>query len=367
MSRIHYRIVFLGLLLLLSFPLVSAHVPIAPADGDTLETAIEINNPTKSWVIYSELHEAQHAQYFTFEMNEGDRIRLILSIPIYETHSFYPVLVLMGPGIADQGTPPTYIEHPEDAGIAVYEETGRHADYEGFTPTSFYKLIDIDTEAPETGRYYVAVFEPEDIGGISLAVGYRETFTLQEWILVPISVITIHQWNGQSLLMIFLPFAVVLAIGILLYYRKSRDAVTQRSGILLIGQIAAFLFIASGVAIFYQMIIALLNTSMNIQILITTMFGLIPILLGRYASSLLSSHGLTSSYRGPLKLLFLSVVAIFAWSGLIIGPILLFIAGTGLLIIEKKSEALPEIGTEVDTISLSLHYSSGGQNLMPRS
>jgi hypothetical protein len=330
-------------------PLVSAHVPIAPADGGTLETAIEIENPTKSWVIYSELHEAQHPQYFTFEMNEGDRIRLILSIPIYETESFSPVLVLMGPGIVDQGIHPTYIEHPEDAGIAVYEETGRHADYEGFTPTSFYKLIDIDTEAPETGRYYLAVFEAEDVGGISLAVGYRETFTLQEWILVPISVMTIHQWNGQSLLMIFLPFAVVVAIGLVLYYRKFRFEVTKRSGILLIGQIAALLFIASGVAIFYQMTIALLMTSMNMQILITTIFGLIPILLGRYASSLLSSNAQTNGYKGPLKLLLLSVVALFAWSGLIIGPILLSIAGIGLLVIENRSEDLPEISTAVGT------------------
>ncbi|MFW9944946.1 MAG: hypothetical protein ACFFB7_08105, partial [Candidatus Sifarchaeia archaeon] len=52
--------------------IVSAHVPLAPEPGETLDTAVEIVNPTKSWVVYSDLHESEEPHYFRFQIDEGE-------------------------------------------------------------------------------------------------------------------------------------------------------------------------------------------------------------------------------------------------------------------------------------------------------
>jgi len=42
-------------------------------------------------------------------------------------------------------------------------------------------------------------------GKYGIAIGYKEEFTLSEWLLIPIDVINIHQWEGQSLILILMP------------------------------------------------------------------------------------------------------------------------------------------------------------------
>jgi len=46
-------------------PIASAHTPLKPGhENHTLDSALEIPNPTKSWTLYRELHEANEPEYF---------------------------------------------------------------------------------------------------------------------------------------------------------------------------------------------------------------------------------------------------------------------------------------------------------------
>ena len=110
---------FLYLTLIVSlFTLVqsaTAHVPVAGEPGETLDTALEIRNPLKSWVLYDEIHEAGEPHYYTFQMKAGNRLRLILNLPAeLQASTFRPNLVLIGPRIINSTPAPNYLEIPTE-------------------------------------------------------------------------------------------------------------------------------------------------------------------------------------------------------------------------------------------------------------
>ena len=65
-----------------------------------------------------------------------------------------------------------------------------------------------DLKAPESGKYYIVVSSEQGEGNYGIVVGYKETFTLKEWISVPLNQIKIYRWEGQSLILIFAPLAI---------------------------------------------------------------------------------------------------------------------------------------------------------------
>lgn len=305
---------------------VQGHVPQTPDPGESLETAVEIEDPTKSWVIYNELHEAAEPQYYHFDMEQGQRIRLTLMIPInHGSMNFRPMLVLMGPGLINQSTHPEYLEVPEDAGIMLLEQDSIRAAYEGFTPTSFYVLSDIDLNAPETGHYYLAVFEPSMGGRYAITIGYRESFSLNEWLAVPFSVMIIHQWTGQDLIMILLPIVLTVIIGSIYFLYRKDELMENNNALTWIGILGGLLFISSGVFIFYQMGIALSQVTADFQVVVTIIFGLIPILLGISTMRILLSDGWASENSRLLKLLLIGLIAPFAWAGYLVGSTLVIL------------------------------------------
>ncbi|MFX1265574.1 MAG: hypothetical protein ACFFH0_09365, partial [Promethearchaeota archaeon] len=160
---------------------VSAHVPVAPEPGETLDTAVELVNPTKSWVVYSDLHEGEEPHYFRFQIEQEERIRLTLMIPISQDPlEFRPVMALMGPGLANEGVAPDYLETPESGGVVIVESGTPHPEYEGFTPTSFYSMANLDIVATQTGTYFLAVYEASSGGRFAIALGYIESFNIDE-------------------------------------------------------------------------------------------------------------------------------------------------------------------------------------------
>ena len=75
-----------------------AHAPLGPGDNESLETATEIIDPTKSWAIYAKLHEGGEAQYYRFNATAGQRIHIMLYKSTRpEDTDFLPGFVLMGP------------------------------------------------------------------------------------------------------------------------------------------------------------------------------------------------------------------------------------------------------------------------------
>ena len=326
-----------GLAILLTLfmiaPIITAHVPVSAQDGDTLETAFFIEDPTKTWVIYSELHEGAEPQYFAFEIEAGTRIRMMLAIPVTaDPESFQPSIALMGPGLTNSSSIPDYIEIPESSGVMIYESESATLAYEGFTPTSFYEMIQFEILAPATGEYYFAVFEPDGGGAFSIGLGYTESFTFAEWVLVPFNVMTIHQWNGQNLVAILIPMIATIVLGLAFFLVRKDDIPELGSAVSWIGVIGALLFVGSGVTIFYQIILSALFT-VDLQIIISIIFGILPILLGVFTLRIVLSEKWQNNRSKQMRLLVLGIIAPFLWAGLLIGPILVILSAL-LAIIE---------------------------------
>jgi hypothetical protein len=304
---------------------VAAHVPVGGEPGDSLDTALEIENPLKSWVMYHDLHEEGEAHYYTFDMEAGDRLRIILNLPAeLEASAFRPILILIGPGLVNSTSAPDYLEIPQGDGYVIYDDFSLHEEYEGFTPSAFFEIHDIDTTIPETGTYYLAIYDAAEHERYALAIGYQEVFTFDEWILVAFNVITIHLWEGQNIVAILSPWIVVLLLGIIFYSRKGEEIGIENDVLTWTGIIAGLLFIGSGLALLHQMVWALLQVPANAQVVITMLFASFPILIGIATLRALKT-GWKSDTSRILKLALVSGLAIFAWAGLLIGPTLLLL------------------------------------------
>lgn len=307
---------------------VFAHSPLSSGDNESLDTATFIPDPNKSWAIYANLHEGGEAQYYRFETSKGQRIYvMLLKSTAVEEDDFLPGLVLMGPDISNEGAVPAYVEVPEGAGSMVVEGAQpSEATYEPFSPSSFYSLAKVDIEAPASGAYYVAVYEPSRGGHYSIAIGEREEYTLSEWLLIPINLISVYQWEGQSLAVIFAPLGITVVIGLVLMVWRQRNGKITSTLFLWTGALSALLFLGTGAMTIFQMILALTKTSLVPEAGITIVFALMPILLGIGALRVVLKSGSKVDIRKRAYLVIIGILALFAWAGLLVGPALAVIA-----------------------------------------
>jgi hypothetical protein len=334
--------VFVTLLLVVNTS--SAHVPIAPGDGESIDEAIHLEDPTKSWVIYSDIHHEGEAQYFEMHFHEDDIIKISLMIPVdHIALDFRPQLILMGPNLTSQGVLPSGVETPpEDVGIIVFESHEPEPEYEGFTPTSFYTLLDVNMVAPDHGEYYIAVYDPSELGRFAMALGYREEFTLDEWILVPLSVMTIHQWTGQDSIALLTPILIGFFVVLTLILWRIESLRSTKHVPTILGVAATALFAASGIFVFYQIFLALLSVPVNAQVLITTLFAATPIVLALASLRILSKPDWSQSKDAAPRLALLSLLGLFLWAGWTIGPLLMLIAGVSSFLVNTPKGMPPE-------------------------
>ena len=318
-------------------PDVLAHAPLKPNNNESLATATLIPDPTKSWAIYGELHEGGEAQYYRFNITEGQKIHVMLfKSTRSEEAEFLPSFVLMGPGISELGDVPDYVEKPPEARTLVANgEQPAQATFEPFSPSSFYSLADVALNAPATGTYYIAVFESTMGGHYGLAVGDRESYTLDEWILIPFNLLSIYQWEGQSIILVFAPMILTLVIGVALMILRSKNNKTPKTLHGWIGSIAGLLFLGSGATILFQLAFSLIKAPLGSEVAITIMFALIPIFLGIGTLWLSWTTEQKTDLRSRIYLAVLGVAALFAWAGLIIGSALAIIASA----IPRRSSA----------------------------
>lgn len=339
--------IFLLAIIYFLFTPALAHVPVFGGEGKSLETAILIEDPSKSRVLYGELASG-NLRYYSFKMEKGERIVLGLTIPVEEGNKgFAPSLILIGPGLADEEKVPEKLEVPEGYGAKVPSYSLPESPiYEGFIPSAFYSLAHLDIKAPESGMYYVAVgaiqeagLRDEDAisekglhereilreGNYGLILGYRETFALKEWISIPLSQIKVYRWEGQSLLLIFTPLALTLAAGFLAIFLK-KEAVAGFSPARISGILAGLFFLGTGVTYIFQMLVSLSKSSYSSGIVITLFLILASIGLGvtAIALSLKDESYSTGSTRKRLYFSGLGIVGLLFWSGWFIGPLLAF-------------------------------------------
>jgi len=340
-------------MLLLSFNAVG-HVPLIGGGNEDISSALHISNPAKSWAIYAVL-ENETVHYFSFDVREGERIYLgLLKSTDPADEGFLPDLLLIGPGIGIQSSPsaqlpegntspegavllensaiPKNIVLPEslkDLGALAADGREGITTYEPFGPSSFIELAEINLSAPQSGWYYAAVYEntmkeeaslaaaePVAKGGghYGLVVGYREEFSFTDRMIAPIQIASVYIWEGQSIIMILIPYLVALIAGGLIYRRGSR-----RSSFSLAGTFAGFLFLGTSSLVITQMIYSLSRAPYGPEVYITMAIILFHALLG------VASIRLARGEAGILQRSLLAVIgtlALLGGSGMILGPIL---------------------------------------------
>jgi hypothetical protein len=316
-------VLFIIVTLILILPLVAAHVPLLVKDGNnSLETARYLSEPTKSWVVYSDIGGGQEVDYYKMEFREGDRIYLSILTP--EGKGFLPELIVMGPGLGARGEVPADVVIPDGYGYVVVQSEAGNPEYEPFTPGSYYYLASYDSHVNETGIYYVALYNSYEQGKYGLAVGFEEKYGVAEWICVPVDVIQIHRWEGQSLLFVLSPFLISVAAGLLGIFWLNR----RYKPVTLAGWLTAtvgFTYIGSGAIMLTQMTLAASTTNPGLAASVTLIFAVLPIVLGGFIVRSGVRYGPELEMKERAILVFYSLVGLFLWAGLIIGPTLAII------------------------------------------
>jgi len=348
---------------ILLFP-VAAHVPLPSGGNDHIDDAFPVTDPIKSWVVYGDLAGAGDVRYYQMEMASGDELRLSLFTPD-SSAAFVPGLVVMGPGLSPSGEAPQFVEmhhhdeeihhtidktvsestsEPEDYGAVFVEGTlPNGADFEPFTPSALYKMAAYSHQVTVPGTWYVAVYAPEAStsgGKFGLSIGYLEEFTLAEWLYVPLSVMGIHLWEGQSWALILGPLFVTLIVGFaMIFWQGGREG---KRGPLIKGPYgwlavtAGLLYLGTGMMLLVQTLLALAKAEPTAAAILPMVYIILSILPGWYAihSSLRSTGWGTRS--GGILMIAVGIIGLFLWAGLLVGPACAFAAGAGAIMWGEK-------------------------------
>jgi hypothetical protein len=309
----------------------AAHSPTFPGDNTSLANATLIDNPSKSWAVYTHLEEGT-AQYYAVDLSAGDRLYLNLIVPTNEKGTdFIPDMAVLGPFTDRNGTLPSTVDVPSGYGwITVTSTVPDKATYESFSPSAFMNLATLDEPVPGNGRYYVVVFQDPEMapvhGNYGLAVGYVESFTVPEFILLPFSLLNVYQWEGQFLLQVFIPMMAAFLIALLGLFWWRRDGLAQMGWSRRVAFVSGLLFFATATNTIIQTILAVSQAGIVAEVLVTLVFVVVPILLGWFALSIALAVGSEMGRRQRLSLFLIGLVGLFVWGGLIIGPVLAMIA-----------------------------------------
>lgn len=141
---------------------VSAHQPWFEERDISAEFPWLIVDPSVSTALYSTLESSSDIDYYTFEIEEGGKIQLAITIPqIAGQEAFDPTMVLYGPGLPASGE-----EIPPVAATEFFEP---------FSRTSYWQRQERIMNAPASGRYTVAVSSGQgETGRYTFVIGYRE-------------------------------------------------------------------------------------------------------------------------------------------------------------------------------------------------
>lgn len=319
--NLQWRLAIVLVLVLCFAHPVLAHVPVSAGGNYELSTALPVEYPLKSYVLYGHLHETGEVAYYQLRMNPGDRLVLSLMTPGYNTS--VPDMIVMSP--AGAGQPDALIPNvtvPQGYSAKIIRGVrAQKAEYEPFSPSAVFEVASYSHEIAAPAVYYVAVVSPADETSYSLATGYTEEFTPSEWVLVPINVLSTHIWEGQSILAILSPFLAIVILGFIVIARrgKRKGSGLTPSGWLV--TIAGLCYLGGAAITLVQMVRALAVTGPSSSVALTLVFAIIPVVLGIWALRVGRSSSMrTIQERGVMLLI--GILGFVFWAGLILGPVL---------------------------------------------
>ena len=326
---ITYLAVLIVVLVIVPASPVFAHSPIFPEENHDPAHAYQISNPTKSWAVYTTLDHTDKGDYYKFMMSKGDKIEIALMTSESPSVSgFLPSFALMVPGSSEKNSLPPYIEVPAGYGTIVVNGTDPgKAWYEPFSPGWLYGVADLTINAPQDGTYYIVVYDnAQKTGNYALPVGYVESYTPTEFILIPYNVHTVYRWEGQNLFVTYLPLILVLAIGGIVVYWRSRQGKAPKGASKWLAAFAGLAFLGTTVGTIYQMCLALGETGYTTAMFITLIFVIIGVVLGVLTLMYALREKATLTVGRRVSLVAMGLFALVSWAGLYIGTILAIIA-----------------------------------------
>ena len=159
------------------------------SDGNniTIENALYIPDPQISWAMYGELEN--NVLFYKFEVEQKEPLYASLVIPALDgLENFSPSLAI----ITQQQNIAMISSHtgekntdvpfalPDGYQAIVFDydrKSTANVFYEPFTQVNYWERQEIRTESINPGTYYIAVFNPDENGKFTLAVGEIEDFS----------------------------------------------------------------------------------------------------------------------------------------------------------------------------------------------
>jgi hypothetical protein len=310
----------------LFLPVVLGHAPLGTQDNESISTATVIPDPTKSWALYSALNSDGDPQYYTFNISSGQTIHVLMYKSLRpEDANFNPTLVLMGQNTNSTGDIPSKITVPTGYRAQLIHPTTPQPAYEPFSPGVLAYVTDLTIDNASEGQYYLAVYEASTNptgGHYGLAIGDRETYSIDEWVLIPFNLSSIYQWEGQSLALTLAPMIITLVAGLILVGWRQRKQRDLANPMVWLASVAGLTFLGTAASTFYQLIFCAIQVSVGLEVIITLIFAIIPLIIGVLTLRLALKNSKTASIRKRIYFVILGVAALFIWAGFIVGPIL---------------------------------------------
>lgn len=304
------------LLLLLAAP-VLAHVPVTGGDNDTPATATVVDNPTKSWALYDRL-DADGVAYVRATFEAGDRLYAATYTPDRELQ---PAIVVMSPRIDGQPALPDSVTVPDGYGAILVQGPTGEPELEPFTPGAYFFTAEIDRQVPAGGEYLLAVYDERGRAGpVGLALGRNEQFTPIEYLTVPIDVLAVHAWEGDSPAVVFGPAALIVVLG-LVWLRPRIARRDERLRRWALG-LSAIGMGATSASLAVQLGISLAMAGVSPIALLPTLLIAVPAALAVWLARLATLPRLALSWRRRVGVGLAGAVGLLTWAGLLVAPLL---------------------------------------------
>jgi hypothetical protein len=235
----------------------------------------------------------------------------------------------MGQNVNSTGDIPSKITVPTGYNAQLIHPTAPQPSYEPFSPGILAYVTDLTIDNATAGQYYLVVYEASSNptgGHYGLAIGNRETYTIDEWVLIPLNLISIYQWEGESLALILAPMIITIIIGIILVAWRQRKQHDLANPMAWLGAVAGLTFLGTAASTLYQLAFCVTQVSVGLEVIVTLVFAIVPLIIGVLTLRLALKNSHVSSIRKRIYFAILGAAALFSWAGLIVGPILAFAA-----------------------------------------
>jgi hypothetical protein len=303
-----------------------AHSPLFPQENHSIDSAMVIEEPAKSFAIYHEL-ESEEAAYYQFQMTAGDRIFVQVLVPVSPEEGFVPSLALLIPGAGINDELPSFVEVPVGYhSIASPGDPTAEGELEPFTPGPVFILAEIDVEAPVDGTYYAVVYSNYQGGNYAFVIGYLEGFTAGEILSLPLNLLTIYQWEGQQLWQSLLSYILVFTFGLLLAYYGYRKMDKPDTWVKWLAAISALAFFGSTVSVIAQLAFSFTRVPISFQVWLSLGFAVAYLVMGLVlARFAYKRKQLSLGLR--VAFILIGAIGLIMWGGFYIGPIMAFVVG----------------------------------------